>query len=84
MKGELFVQKTVIGVGLMIVLMCSGCASIVSKSQYPVTINSNPGGATVTVKNKRGLVIHTATTPATISLAAGAGFFSPARYALEF
>ena len=65
-------------------MICNGCASIVSKSQYPVTINSSPEGATVTVKNKHGVEIHKATTPATISLSAGAGFFSPASYSFEF
>jgi hypothetical protein len=64
--------------------MTTGCASIVSKSQYPVTINSNPSGATVTVTNKRGVDVQKATTPATVTLAANAGFFSPASYSLQF
>jgi hypothetical protein len=64
--------------------MTTGCASIVSKSQYPVTINSNPSGATVTIKNKRGVDVQKATTPATVTLAASAGFFSPASYSFQF
>jgi len=66
------------------IAMTTGCASIVSRSQYPVTINSNPSGATVTVKNKRGVDVQKATTPATVTLAASAGFFSPANYSFHF
>jgi len=66
------------------VLICTGCASIVSKSQYPVTIQSNPSGATVVVKNKHGAAIQRATTPATVFLSAKSGFFSPEKYSIEF
>lgn len=66
------------------IAMSTGCASIVSKSQYPVTINSNPSGATVTIKNKRGAEVQKATTPTTVTLAASAGFFSPANYSFQF
>jgi len=77
-------KKTIGFIGIVIFVMGTGCASIVSKSQYPVTITSNPVGATVTVKNKSGVEIHRAVTPATISLSASNGFFSSARYTLEF
>ena len=50
-----------------------GCASIISKSQYPVIIESTPPGASVTIKNKRNHVIHYATTPTIIPLKAGGG-----------
>ncbi|QHI70439.1 SHOCT domain-containing protein [Tichowtungia aerotolerans] len=55
-----------------------------SKSQYPVTIQSNPPGATVCVKNKKGVTVHKAITPATLSLEASSGFFSPERYTFQF
>lgn len=67
-----------------VILLCFGCASIVSKSSWPVTINSNPSGATVNVKNKHGIAIHTATTPATIVLESGDGYFSSANYSFYF
>lgn len=66
------------------IVAASGCASIISKSQYPVTINSNPPGAIVTIKNKSGAEIHKAQTPTTLTLNASAGFFSPAQYSMEF
>ncbi len=69
---------------IALILLCFGCASIVSKSSWPVTINSNPSGATVSVKNKHGVAIHTATTPATIVLESGDGYFSSANYSFCF
>jgi hypothetical protein len=48
-----------------------GCASIVSRVHYPVSIQSTPPGASVTIKNKHNDVIHHATTPAVIKLRAG-------------
>ena len=36
-------------------ILMSACASIVSKSSYPVTIASNPPGATFTVKKSGGI-----------------------------
>ena len=69
---------------MCVIFSVVGCASILSKSQYPVTINSNPSGATVCVKNTKGVVIHKAVTPATIPLKASDGFFNPADYTFEF
>ena len=66
------------------VFMFSGCASIVSKSQYPVTITSHPDRAEFTVINKKGTAIHKSKTPSTITLPANTGFFNPARYSIEF
>ncbi|MDP2227719.1 MAG: SHOCT domain-containing protein [Moraxellaceae bacterium] len=66
------------------IVAVSGCASIVSKSQYPVTISSTPSGATVVIKNKSGAEIHKAQTPTTITLNASSGFFSAAQYSMEF
>lgn len=66
------------------VLMTSGCASIVSKSSYPVTIRSEPQGASVLIKDKHGVAIHKGTTPFTVTLASGKGYFGPGDYTLDF
>lgn len=66
------------------VIACSGCASIVSKSQWPVTITSNPVGAMVTVKNKNGMEIQKGFTPMTVTLSSSTGFFQTARYDCQF
>ena len=65
-------------------LLFTSCASIVSKSQCPVAITSNPSGAKFTVKNKAGEPIHQGVTPCTVTLPASAGYFQPANYSLEF
>ena len=65
-------------------LLFSSCASIVSKRDYPVSINSNPSGCKVLVKKSDGTVLHQGVTPTTVVLSAGGGYFKPASYDLEF
>lgn len=65
-------------------LLLANCASIVSKSNYPVTINSNPAGAKFLVKKSNGEVVHQGTTPATVTLKSSRGYFQPETYKLEF
>lgn len=60
------------------------CATIVSKSNYPVTLNSNPAGAKVTVKNNAGEVVREGLTPFTTKLPSSYGYFKPASYVIEF
>ena len=66
------------------VLLSSGCASIVTKSIYPVTINSTPSSANISITDKKGREIFTGNTPAIVKLKAGAGFFSNAEYQVKF
>jgi len=62
----------------------TACASIVSKSSYPVTISSNPPGASFTIKKANGVAMSTGITPATITLGSSFGYFQPAKYIVEF
>ncbi|GIW41600.1 MAG: hypothetical protein KatS3mg076_2177 [Candidatus Binatia bacterium] len=64
-------------------LMSWGCASIVSKSMYPVTFDSNPSGAKIVITDKNGNRIFEGRTPTTLTLSASKGFFSPAQYHVE-
>jgi hypothetical protein len=57
-----------------------GCASIVSGRRADVVINSSPPDAHVSVRDKQGRTIATATTPAVVSLKRGDGFFKRAQY----
>jgi len=66
------------------VFLLSGCASIVTKSTYPVSINSNPTNAKISITDKVGKEIYLGNTPATVKLKAGAGFFSKAEYQVKF
>src|SRR5688500_6256145 len=64
-------------------LLHSNCATIVSKSSYPVSITTTPVGAQVSITDKKGKEIFKGTSPATIKLKAGAGYFSRAEYQVK-
>lgn len=61
----------------------SGCASIVSKSNWPVTVQSNPTGAKCAIFKENGVQVHTGETPMTVTLDASDGFFSSAKYTVK-
>ncbi len=65
---------------LLLALFMSSCASILSKSQYPLTITTDPSGASVSISDHKGMEIFQGTSPATVSLQSGAGFFKRASY----
>ena len=58
-----------------VVFALSGCASIFNGPNQLVTIRSAPEGAGATVTNRAGEKIHTGTTPVTLTLKRGAGYF---------
>lgn len=66
------------------VFFCSGCASIVSKSSWPVTITSNPSNAKFLLINEKGETIQNGITPATINLNSSSGYFDGATYYIKF
>jgi len=67
---------------LLSLALVSGCSSIVSDSQYPVSISSNPSQADFTLQNRDGKNVHTGRTPATVTLNASSGFFKGETYSL--
>ena len=72
-------MKTALAV-TAIVLALSGCASIFNGKTQSVVVNSAPDGATVTITNRAGEKVHTGTTPVTVSLNRGAGYFKSEDY----
>ncbi len=66
------------------VLALTGCASIVSKSNWPVNFKSNPPGAEVVIKDNMGNEIDRGTTPTTFTLKSSDSFFSGATYYADF
>tara|TARA_B110000503_G_scaffold82657_1_gene126197 strand:+ start:2115 stop:2615 length:501 start_codon:yes stop_codon:yes gene_type:complete len=66
------------------ILLLSSCASIVSKSSYPISINSSPSEAKIVIKDKKGIEVYAGNTPATLKLKAGSGFFGKAHYQVKF
>ena len=70
-------------VGLLFILF-SGCASIVSKNQYPINISSSPSDVDIVVTNRKGQEIFRGITPVTLNLKSSAGFFQKAEYLVGF
>lgn len=77
----MYLKRTV--VLMTTILLFSSCASIVTRSTYPLTINSTPSGARIVITNKKGFEIFQGNTPAVVRLKAGDGFFSKAEYLLK-
>lgn len=65
-----------------LITLSASCASIVSKTSYPVTVDSTPRDANVTIKNRHGEQVYSGKTPALVKLKSGAGFFQNAKYAI--
>lgn len=67
---------------VLLTLSLTGCSSIVSKTDYPVSINSSPEGASFAVTNRAGNAVHSGSTPATITLSSSAGYFKGESYTI--
>lgn len=65
-------------------ILMSGCASIISQSTWPVAIKSVPEAASFSITNQKGEKIHSGTTPSTVNLASGAGYFDGEKYTVQF
>lgn len=69
---------------ITIILLLPSCASMFSKTLYPISISSTPSEARITITDKKGVVIYAGNTPATIKLKAGSEYFSQAQYQVRF
>lgn len=61
----------------------TSCATLFGKSSYPVSVSSNPAGATISITDKKGKEVYKGSSPATVNLKSGAGFFSRAEYQVK-
>lgn len=70
---------------LLAVLMTgTSCATIFTKSSYPISFTSTPSEANVTVVNRAGSTVFTGSTPSTITLKAAAGYMKREEYTVTF
>ncbi len=76
-------MKNKILIAMLSAGLFAGCSSIVSKSDYPVTVNSSPDGAEFTITNKTGQKIESGVTPSTVTLKSSSGFFQGESYTIE-
>jgi len=67
-----------------LVLICSGCASIMCGSEKTINIKSEPPQAKFTIKDTKGIAIVQGITPTNVTLKRGRGFFQGGDYTVEF
>jgi len=65
-------------------LLVASCASIVSKTAYPVAITSQPDQADISIADETGKAIFTGKTPTTVTLNTRAGYFRGKDYTVTF
>ena len=58
----------------------SGCASIVSKTKWPLAVDSKPAGVHVSITNRNGKEVFAGKTPAVTTLKSGSSFFGKESY----
>jgi|SRR5690606_33906794 hypothetical protein len=63
--------------------LTSGCATIFGRSSYPVSINTNPAGAQISITDKKGTEVFKGISPATVKLKSSAGYFKKAEYQVK-
>jgi hypothetical protein len=73
-------KSFILGALLVVSVFSTGCASIVSKSKYPVSITTEPAAAKIEVKDQDGIVRFSGVSPTTAILDSGNGYFTRARY----
>ena len=83
-NGSVGFWAKVLAICVAVFLVTTGCASLVSRSSYPVEITSDPDRADFVILDGEGETIHEGVTPATITLEAGNGYFSGADYTVMF
>ncbi len=77
-------SKGMVAVVVVLSLALAGCASIVGQSMFPLTINSNPNGSNILVKDEYGREVFSGTTPSTVTLTAGESYFHAKSYTVTF
>lgn len=69
---------------LAMVLICSGCASIMCGSEKTVNIRTQPPEAKFSIKDVKGIVMIQGVTPTNVTLKRGRGFFQAGDYTVAF
>ncbi len=75
-------KKQITAITMALCLMTSGCASIISNSNYPVNFIGEDG-TPFEIKNESGVKIHKGNTPAVVNLEASNGYFDGAEYTVK-
>ena len=67
------------------ILVCCfyGCATIVSKSNYPITVSTDPDKASVVIVDEHDIPLFTGKSPVAVKLKAGRGYFARSSYKIK-
>ena len=65
------------------IFLLASCATLFTKTKYPVMVGSNPDGAKVVITDKNGREVYSGSTPARLELKSSSGFFSKAEYQVK-
>jgi hypothetical protein len=57
-----------------------GCATIIAKSSQTITVTSEPPNSAVSITNAAGVAVHSGSTPMTVTLKKGRGYFKAEHY----
>ncbi|KKK88004.1 hypothetical protein LCGC14_2747550, partial [marine sediment metagenome] len=68
---------------MLLVVLSSGCASIICKGEKMVKISSEPTGANFIIKNRKGKVVENGITPTSVYLKKGSGWFRAGDYTIS-
>ena len=77
-------MSKIVSVFLVASFILSGCASIVGKDSFPVSFQSNPEGANITIKDEKGRTMFSGRTPTMVTLSAGESYFHAKSYTVTF
>ena len=77
-------MKLTLPLALAATLALGSCASIVSKSRYPVAISSVPAGATFSIVNREGKEVSSGVAPTAVTLKSGSSYFRREQYTITF
>ncbi|MCY7315610.1 MAG: hypothetical protein LH480_08315 [Rubrivivax sp.] len=69
---------------LTAVVSLSACATIFNGQTQPVSFQSVPEGAAITVTNRAGEKVHSGMTPVSLTLKRGAGYFKSETYTVSY
>jgi hypothetical protein len=69
---------------LTCILLMVACTTIIKGTEQNIAFSSNPSGASVSIYDSDGARIAEGTTPITIPLKKGAGYFKAAKYRVVF
>jgi hypothetical protein len=64
-------------------LLCTSCATVLSRNKYDVHVRSEPSGADYRITDRKGRVVKEGTTPDIVRLKASAGYFRKAIYRVD-